>query len=329
MATSSYTNSYLFRTGDNISPVSPLDNMLYHINCKEKKVRFYNYLNGDELNSRDEIDKFYEGLVKNAETGKYATTDHLIYCVVIGGVNFLYVSLDNSVRSNMNNMPLAHTRLDNLMIVLEKILTRIEKTIVIFSESCRPSFYGNITERKEEIAWLEMRKTISDRTNLQFITDKRNNEDLSSLSFGLSVWCTNDAYQCIDTYYNKSILDKGFGSVAIGIKLKSGEIVWGVHFPLDFKGKSSENLGAITMSNLIKMMNDYTGSVVAFGDMNTIPGDICQAIQNAANGSNYSLLLDDVYTFFGSYFDTIPMKESLPFLLDLDENKKYNLLNYV
>ena len=324
-----YTNSYLFKTGDNISPVSPLDNMLYHSACKEKNVKFYNYLNGDELNSRERIDEFYHGLVRNAKTGTHATIDHLIYSVVIMGINFLYVSLDNSVRSNMNGVPLAHTRLDRLLGVLGNILAQNKRSVVIFSESCRPSFYGSVNERRDQITWLEMRKTISDKTGLQFITEKRNNDDVSGLSFGLSVWCTDNAYHHIDTYYGKSILDKGFGSVAIGIKLKSGEIVWGVHFPLDFKGKGKENLGAITMSNLIKMMDEYAGSVVAFGDMNTIPGDICQAIQAEISGTEYGLLLNDVYTFFGSYYDTIPLIEPMTFLLDLDEHKKYDLLNYV
>jgi len=334
---------YLYRNGNQVVPVSPLDNFLILNDLENYELEFYNVLDGTPLNSKKKITSFYSSLTELANSEKYLTTDHLIYSFKIDGLTYCYVSLDNSVRSNMNGLSLAHNRLDNLMRVLAKILESNPSTVVFFSESCRPSFIGNITQRKNEVSWLAMREKITTITSLEFLVEKRNNEDYSGLSFGISVWVTQLAKPFVSNYYSKELLDVGFGSVAIGIKSTSNKIVWGVHFPLDFKNSGEENHGVITMKNLIKTMVEYPGSICAFGDMNTIPGQIDKSIREAVLSSNqYRLILRSVNTFFGAFYDTIPIGQLglglgeperinvIPTqLLDMDKNSQYKILEYV
>jgi hypothetical protein len=326
---------YLHREGDNVAPVSPLDNFLILKELTEYRINIYNILNGECLDTKEKIDKFHTELIELANKNEYKTTDHLIYSIEIDTVVYLYVSLDNSVRSNMNSKSLAHNRLDNLLGVVKIILDNNPKTVVFFSESCRPSFNGGINQRKDEVSWLKMRRRIKEITGLDFLVEKRNNEDYVGLSFGISVWITELAIPHIDNYYSKELLNLGFGSVAVGIKSIKNKIVWGVHFPIDFKNTGDENHGAITMKNLIKLMNEYPGSVCALGDMNTIPGMINDSIRKVVkdNSDKYELLLDsDTLTFFGSYYDTVPISALGPnplYLTDVPDERKYGILRYV
>jgi len=219
--------TYCYEQNGSIVPVSALDNFLIMKDFNNYKITFYSIFDGTELNTKISIDTFYSKVIENSNKNIYETTDHLIYSILIDGVNFLYVSLDNSVRSNMNKLPLAHTRLENLMKVVSNIINKLDKCVVFFSESCRPSFYGNINERQDERSWVFMRETIQNNTGLYFLTEKRNNEDSSGLSFGISVWYNHHAKIClsVSNYFNLSILDKGFGSVAIGVKLSTGNII--------------------------------------------------------------------------------------------------------
>lgn len=326
---------YLKLSEQNIVPVSPLDNFLIPKNFENYKITFYNILTGEPLCSREQIQSFYKEITKLVEEGKYLTTDHLIYSIEIDSIIYLYVSLDNSVRSNQNGFSLAHTRLENLMRVVKKIIYNQNYMFVVyFSESCRPSFVGDVKERRDEISWITMRQTINQITGLEFLTEKRNNDDFSGLSFGLSVWITPNMYDTIFNYYSTSLLNLGFGSVAVGVRTKNNNIVWGIHFPLDFKNTGLENHGAITMNSLIELMNQYHGSVCAFGDMNTIPGNICNSIKEVVEKSGkYKLVCNDVYTFFGSFYDTIPVltitqnEELSPVqLLDLPDEDKFKIL---
>lgn len=334
-------------------PISALDNFLIQKDFKDYECEFYNILDGTKLNTRSNIWNFFKKITGLAKEKKYLTTDHLIYSICIDSVKFLYVSLDNSVRANSNSHSLANNRLENLMNVVSNIIKQDIQTkwVVFFSESCRPSFDGDMQNKSNEVSWLQMRELIHNITGLDFLTEKRNNEDYQAMSFGISVW-TNmqnlsdipDQVQ-IQTYYSAELLDRGFGSVAVGIRLKTNKIVWGVHFPLDFKNISqniSENYGVITMKNLLKLMNSYPNSVCAFGDMNLIPGDISREIRNVVLTYNdnalqqYKLLLDDdTYTFFGAYYDTIPIstysdntKYELVQLLDLNNMAKFKLMEY-
>ena len=329
-------SSYVYTNGDNgYVPVSPLDNILVKDKFDDFKLKFYNVLSGMELNDITSIHNFYKEITKLAGENKYVTTDHLIYSIEIDNVIFLYISLDNSVRSNMNSNSLAHVRLENLLNVVKKIMKPDFNYVVFFSESCRSSFIGEIGERKNEISWLTMRNTIENITNLNFVTEKKNNEDYEGLSFGISVWCNNNAMKnnVISNYYSADLLNEGFGSVSVGIKISSDKIIWGIHFPVDFKNKMEDNYGSITMKNLIKTMDKYRGSVCAFGDFNLIPGMICNSIKNVLdNNKNYHFVLDNVNTFFGAYYDTIPKNsfETEPVqLIDLNNFHKYKMLEYI
>lgn len=119
------------------------------------------------------------------------------------------------------------------------------------------------------------------------------------------------------TYYCCNILNKGFGSATIGIKLKTKEIIWGycgheyiftVHFPLDFKNKDNNNQYYKTMINLQKILKEYDGSICAIGYFNTIPEIINNSI-NKAISDEFEFVLKNKLTFFGEYNDTIPYKK--------------------
>ena len=101
---------------------------------------------------------------------------------------------------------------------------------------------------------MHKRDIIHNKTNLEFLFEKKNNEDIEEMSFGISVWYTLPAFESIKNYFSAELLNIGFGSVAVGIKTHTDKIIWGVHFPLDFKNKLDENYGAITMKNLIELM---------------------------------------------------------------------------
>ena len=109
----------------------------------------------------------------------------------------------------------------------------------------------------------------------------------------------DSCFNLIETYFVRSILTEGFGSAATGIKLKTGEIIWGINFPLDFKGNNEENLGYKTMINLQQLMKEYKGSICALGDFNVIPGKISDAI-NQAISQDFEFVLNDEPSFFWS-----------------------------
>jgi hypothetical protein len=154
------------------------------------------------------------------------------------------------------------------------------------------------------VSWMSMRQTISHKCDLFYLTEKRNNEDPSNMSFGISAFVCPSVANLIDSYYGVPILSEGFGSVALGVKTIDGNIVWAVHFPLDFKNKANMNHGYIAMTNLQSVLSTYTGSVCAFGDFNTIAGDVADAIKSAILPT-YQFVLDNQLTFFGSYYDRI------------------------
>ena len=223
---------------------------------------------------------------------------------------FLYVSLDNSVRSNKAGHPL-YTRLDAICNVVTTIIEKNQEVVVFFSESCRPSFLLDANDMKQNVvSWLDMRKTICKLCGLTFLAEKRNNEDPSGMSFGVSAF---ERCSKIDTYFSRNILSEGFGSVALGVKLNTGSICWGIHFPLDFRGQASDNLGYKAMVGLQNVFEEYNGSYCALGDFNTIAGNIENAILNALKPS-FELIGGDVYTFFGGYYDTIQEQNWEPLL---------------
>jgi hypothetical protein len=293
---------YVVKYDNKMAPVSPLDRILTQ-NDTEVSCVMYDFY-GNLLTEENQND-FYQKVVANAKACNYLTTDHLITCIKAGETTLLYVSLDNSVRSNKAGHPL-YLRLEAICDAVVKIIKDLPNIIVFFSESCRPSFMIDSNGEKSHITnWLTMRTQISQRCGLDFLTEKRNNEDPSDMSFGVSVFSRSAN---INTYFCKNILTEGFGSVAVGVELTDGEIYWGIHFPLDFKNKGADNLGAKTMVNLQDLMDEYDGSVCAFGDFNTIPGYIEDAILSSIR-PEYRLI-HNRDTFFGGYYDTIPEDES-------------------
>jgi hypothetical protein len=324
---------YITKTSDKdgnekYSPASPLDNFLMLKNHGKKFIiKFYEFYTGDLLEDDVSLDRFLERIVNNNTNNIHESTDHLMYSITIFEAGeeftFYYVSLENSVRSIENDYPLITllnndenapiSRLDNICFAVNN-MTKQNNTefVVFFSESCRSSFFGSINDRKHEMSWVEIMKRMKKLTGLTCLTQKRNNEDSSGLSFGISAWISENGEQLVDNFFTNSILDynkesKSFGSGVVGIRLKSGTIVWGVHFPIDWfnNRESKKNKGHIAMKNLQDLMDSYPGSFCAFGDMNTIPGLQNDTIRDAINNEKYELLLDNVYTFFGSNFDTV------------------------
>jgi hypothetical protein len=84
--------------------------------------------------------------------------------------------------------------------------------------------------------------------------------------------------------------------------MDNGLIVWPVHFPIDFKGKGKDNLGAKAMKGLCALIKEHPGSI-AFGDMNTIHGEIEDSILSVVPEDMY--LDGSTTTFFGSFYDTV------------------------
>lgn len=321
--TIAYVNKAVLITGDIVVPASPLDNVFKPkaVDTTSLNIKFYEFFNGDELTEDNKVN-FYKQVAFGRNKGFYETTDHLPLSVTVGGVNFLYVSLDNSVRANENGFPL-FVRLDGICGLVRNIIRSFgvtpdgypAPTVVFFSESSRPSFSGSMADKKDVHSWLQVRYQLENQCGLKYLTEKRNNDDVNGMSFGVSAFCTTKALQEIESYHTVSLLTEGFGSGSTGIKLKTGEIVWGIHFPLDFKGDGLANLNYKTMLGLQKVMTDFKGSVCALGDFNTIPGKLSDVINLAIN-ENYEFAVHDTLTFFGSHYDTIKTTEQWVSILD-------------
>lgn len=302
-----------------VVPAGPLDNILFSkTNRHGIEACFYDFING-EIMTPETRDKFYQLVVDNAVVQHYPTTDHLITHVRINAldVSFLYVSLDNSVKSNTNGLPL-HTRLPSICQVLNKIIKSLNnRCIIFFSEACRPSFFWNNSKftmeefesKKKDIkliSWEDMKKTISDICHLTYCAEQRTNKDDSDMSFGISTFCCEEVKNLIQSYHCHIIMTEGFGSSTVGVKMTTGEIVWGIHFPVDHSGKGAKNLGSKTMVNLQNLMKMHDRSICAFGDFNTIPGNIADAI-NQAISPEFEFMFQNELTFFGAFYDFIPV----------------------
>lgn len=288
-----------------VVPCSYLDRILkFKDSDMSEEFRCFSFLDGTEL-FPENIQSFCETIKGQIEEKQYFSTDHLITVKTINGVNFVYVSLDNSVRANINNVSLFQ-RINNICDVLNLVLTQLTDTsVVFFSESCRPSFVGSdVAKSSHVVHWFELRQIISNTCGLNYLGECANNEDASMMSFGVSAFGTKSCLSRISNVIPRRILNEGFGSGAIGIKLLSGEIVWGVHFPLDFKNKGCDNLAHKACKGIISTMASFQGSVLAMGDMNPIPGEPEKSILSAIP-DNMTLVPSKFPTFYGSYFDTV------------------------
>lgn len=296
-----------FRNNDKLFyvPASTLDGVLHRRNANVEA----NYLDftGNELNSSNII-SFQQQVIVEREAAKYSTTDHLPIVVTIqtpgGPVYFVYISLDNSVRANMNGHPL-YERLGAICDLVKSISSRYNnRCVFFFSESSRPSFLGGMNERSNLRTWFSMRRHICQECGLDYIGEKRNNDDSSDMAFGVSAFVCPNICDNIATSIGQTILTEGTGSIALGVKLTSGEIVWAIHFPLDFKNKLNNNYGYIAMTNLQSLLANFEGSVCAFGDFNTVPGNPGEAV-SAAVQSGFTFAQPEFQTFYGAHYDGV------------------------
>ena len=298
-----------------VNPASALDNILA-LSTADIEYYFLCLLTGKKLTDQ-ERPALYSKLREQIAKKEYTTTDHLPICVKVGGHFFLYVSLDNSVRANQNFSALKNGRLANICELVRNAIAECgDKCVVFFSESCRPSFDGaDLSNRLDERSWFQMRAQIEELTSLYYLSECSNNEDPSGMAFGVSAFCTVSMKGSIHSVLPRHILSEGFGSGCVGVKLITSEIVWGIHFPLDFKNKGSDNLGAKTMVNLCNLMDSHVGSICAIGDYNLIPGPITESINQAISPNKKFIVKADELSFFGSYPDKIVPRDGEEWIL--------------
>src|SRR5579872_5560167 len=259
-ATTSEVNKVINRAlyrypDDRVVPMSPLDNVFHHKSIKPPVIRWYSPLDGCPL----DVEKLLPELHANITKKIYYGTDHAILVVRIpfdnSYVSFIYVSLDNSVRANTAGHALKN-RLSQICSLVRGVLL-IEYTahkIVFFSEACRPSFDGNRENKTNIVTWKEMVKMMEKEVPMQWLAEKTYNEDPSGMSMGLAAFYSSpDKDLFIKQIHNHRLWTEGTGSVTIGIELITGQIVWAVHFPLDFQKSGSDNPAYTTMLNLQKL----------------------------------------------------------------------------
>lgn len=289
---------------DSVVPASSLDNILTYSD-NQLECQLHSFFTGNLL---ENLEEFYDELKEKINNKIYRTTDHLFLSTTINDCSYLYVTLDNSIRSNVNDHPLKDRIVELCYTVKNAISSLNNKCVILFSESCRPSFDGGVDDRTNEMSWFQIRNLIENLLRVYYLGECSNNEDPNGMAFGVSAFCTEKTKHLISNIYPRRLTTVGYGSGCIGIRMKTGEVVWGIHFPLDFKNKGTENMGAIVMTELCKTMDDYKGSVCAIGNFNTIRGQIKDTIVNSV-APDKKFILHDELTFFGSYFDTIKTDE--------------------
>ena len=292
-AATNTTSYYHTKNGQTYCPVSVLDHTLcFKDNLVEPN--FLSFFDGTEITKKT-MPAFLEKVTKDAREDRYENTDHLFTLIEVGSVSFLYVSLDNSVRATNKGFPLTD-RLENICDAVVMCLEKLERCVVFFSESCR-EFAG--------ASWFKIRQTISKRCALEYLGECANNEDVNGMAFGISAFCTEACVDLIYAVLPRHISTFEFGSGAVGIKLVTGEIVWGIHFPIDFRRTGHENSQFKAMSGLVDVMRKHEGSVAAIGDFNTIPGNPIKSVVGAVP-EDMELLGWNMPTFFGAFYDAIP-----------------------
>jgi hypothetical protein len=276
---------------------SPLD---WFLVLKESEIKpsFHSFLDGSEV-TKENQKQFVDKVKENIASKQYPTTDHLFIRTKINGVNFLCVSLDNSARANENKSPLID-RLDAILKVVKKCI--LFDDVICFSEACRGSFNAN----GKQIPWFLIRDRICRKLGVIFLGESTNNDNPNGMSFGIAAFATSSAYLLISQVIPTRILREGYGSGCLGIKC-GDTLIWFIHFPLDFKNQGKENLGAITMRNLISLMKE-TNSTIAIGDFNTISGNVMSSISEEIP-EDFEMRNGGFQTYYGAWFDRIPNRE--------------------
>lgn len=304
--------TFIYRYQDgSVVPASKLDHALVPKGV-EVILTHHSFLDGHQLTDENRAE-FYEQVGNNIANRVYPTTDHTFMCLTYGKYKFLYVSLDNSVRANQNGYSLKN-RLPELCRAITKFIKVCGGEGVLFlSESCRPSFDGGMNEKSGMLSWSTIVRFIADTCNLSYLTEHPNNDTSNGMAFGISVFCIHDYNDKVYRALPRRITTEGIGSATIGITMDDGTMVWGVHFPIDFKGEGDQNLGAKAMVGLSNLMDAHPGSV-AFGDFNTIHGEIEESVMSAIPANKY--LIGDDITFLGAFYDTVKNDETWVALIE-------------
>lgn len=264
----------------------------------------------------DNFKDFALEIVQRNKRREYTTTDHLIAHVKVAletgdQVDCLYISLDNSVRANQSGFRLWE-RLPGICGLINTINAELGgNCLVFFSEACRPSFSGTRENRQDIKPWAEIVAYMESAVSGSKMLLALPNNTLSDMAFGVALLKCGDAVPEIKTLHERNILpiepSRGYqGCACIGIEFAcSGEIVWGLHFPINFQMPQQS---AETMRNLCALM-ESTNSILAFGDFNIVPGELQDAVVD--NVPLEMLLYTPLFpTFFGSFFDSIENVES-------------------
>jgi len=301
---------YLTKAEGKMTPCSNLDCIL------ATKPITYKYL--DPYDGLDITEETFPNVIRTARNQHvskvYKTTDHSIilieYEVDNKKINVLFFSLDSSVRANENGFPL-YSRVDNLIELINKIIARLGgDCLLFFSEACRPSFLGPMNNRENIVSWTTIKdQIISGVKGLESVGDYPNNSN--EMSFGIAVFSlgvkVTDVF--VENLMQKDNKPIGFGCSCVGIQLVDGSIIWGTHFPIDFKGIKEESNSYIVMARLVEVIKSYKSTIFAFGDFNMIPGNMEEAIILAfktLKTEDMNLIRSQFISFFPAYFDTIP-----------------------
>ena len=276
------------------------------------QIQYYDLIDGTEIT----VDNKFNIIKKNTQhmiNEEYTTADHLPVVVTITlpndeKIKCVYFSLGNLFKSNINDYSFKNS-LKILFDVVNKLIKNIGgKCFAFFSESGRHFL-------DDEMNWDEIVKFICEYCDFQYLWLSRSNKT-SDIPFGVLAFASKhfekDKIDIISATYSSPVefnLEKcssllECGPVIIGLDYEK-IIIWGIYFPLDFKCIGPENQGAISMTNLCNLMKEYPRSVCAFGDFNTVPGNIENSIINAVD-DEFELIWPEFPTFFGSYYDTIP-----------------------
>jgi len=323
------TNQLYYVTKDskgNLIPASWLD----HVVCPTDSnllIRYVSPLDGKLLD--DETCRDYlNDVVKITENNVYLTTDHIIMCVtakITNGedIHFVHLSTDNSVRANLNDKPL-YSRIENITRLIKIIIAQLgEHSRIVFclNEVGRPSMDGkSIQESSVIMEWLCLVKVIESCTGLTYYNTYTNNPSL--MSFGVAVFTHNIP--------NMNVIEKQLlpieelsdgniigGCICLGMEIEN-LLVWVTHFPIDFKGVGEASKTFQVASKLLNLFSEYPQSTFAFGDFNTIHGNMSDAYLLAL--SQYPMLQSHVpkfFTFAGAYFDSIPDNEGRVHILEM------------
>lgn len=297
-------SKYVVKNTDTFVPASELDNVLSKAG-KKINYRLHSIYDGKVI---EDFPKLYKEVIEKTISKVYETIDHLPISIKCNGINYGYISLDNSVRANEEGFALKN-RLNKVCELVAAFISQCEGScIIFFSESCRPSFdTADIINRPNEMTWYQIREKICAACNLYYLGESANNDHVNNMSFGISAFCTDDYKSLVTHVLPKRILNEGIGSGILGICVNNSDPVWGINFPLDFKSVGSENLGAKAMCNLCEIMKAYGDHTCAFGDFNTVVGNIFDAV-NGAIPDSMQFNLHDCITFFGAHYDRVNIR---------------------